>query len=102
MAKKLSWTRIQNAAARDKPYELRDSTPGLLVRVQPTGLKTYIVEFARHRRATLGRVGGAMTLDQARSAAAKHVSEYRELKAATPYGAPIPAPTSIVRRRRPR
>jgi hypothetical protein len=44
--------------ARPKPFEIRDSRlKGFLLRVQPTGVMTYYVEFARGRRVAIGRVG---------------------------------------------
>lgn len=50
----------------DKPIEHRDSQiPGFILRVQPSGVKSYIVEYARGRRKTLGRAT-VMTLEQAR------------------------------------
>ncbi len=40
----------------DKPYEVRDTRlKGLLLRVQPSGVMTYYVEYARGKRIRLGR-----------------------------------------------
>ncbi|MFO1352958.1 MAG: Arm DNA-binding domain-containing protein [Gammaproteobacteria bacterium] len=40
------------------PYEVRDTKlKGFLVRVQPSGIMSYIVEYGRGKRITLGRVG---------------------------------------------
>lgn len=55
---KLSDSSIERAKPRATPYELRDSgLTGFLVRVQPSGVKTFYVEWARGKRLRLGRVG---------------------------------------------
>lgn len=42
----------------EKPYEVRDtSLKGFLLRVQPSGVMTYLVQYARGKRTTVGRVG---------------------------------------------
>ena len=52
-----------------KPYEVRDiKLQGFLVRVQPSGVMSYICQYRRGRRETLGRVG-IMTLTRARQKA---------------------------------
>lgn len=40
---------------RDKPYEVRDISPGLILRVQPSGTRTYYCEWARGKRIKIGR-----------------------------------------------
>lgn len=58
MRVKLSPAIIARAKPRSTPFELSDSVvPGLLVRVQPSGVKSYIVSWRRGRRKTIGRVG---------------------------------------------
>ena len=50
----------------DKPYEVRDTKlKGLLLRVQPSGVMSYYVQYARGRRESLGRAD-AITPAQAR------------------------------------
>jgi integrase len=65
-------TIAQAATATDcppKPYEVRaDSPRGLLLRVQPSGVRTYYVQVARGKRLRLGRAPD-MTLTQAKKAA---------------------------------
>lgn len=60
---------IQKSPAKSKPYELRDAkTPGLLLRVQPSGKKSFIVVYTvkgRKTRKTLGDAG-LKTLRKAR------------------------------------
>lgn len=60
------------AAARDtpdKPYEVRATRPqGLLLRVQPSGARTYYVQLARGRRERIGPAG-TFTLKQAEALA---------------------------------
>lgn len=66
---------IAQSQPQQKPYELRDiTTKGLLVRVQPSGHKAYIVTWQHGKRRTLGSVDH-LTLEQARSYAAQAVSE---------------------------
>lgn len=49
---------VKALKARAKPYEVRDDRlKGFLVRVQPSGQSSFIVEVGRGRRITLGKVG---------------------------------------------
>jgi len=51
----LSSQRINKAEAGSKPYELRDTKlPGFILRVQPTGRKTFYCEYARGKRVKIG------------------------------------------------
>jgi len=60
---------IAKLSAQDKPYEVRDDRiKGFLLRIQPTGKKTFIVEFARGKRITIGDAA-ILTLTQARNTA---------------------------------
>lgn len=64
---------VASSEPRDRPYELRDAqVRGLLLRVQPSGHKAWIVTWA-HR--TLGSVDH-VTLEQAREQARLAVAEY--------------------------
>ena len=57
MAASLSNSLAQKALPRAKPYELRDAKlSGLLLRVQPSGVKTWYLEFERGKRVRLGRL----------------------------------------------
>lgn len=59
-------TRLKPAA---KPYEVRcDKLKGLLVRVQPSGALSYVCQYARGKRITLGDAR-VLTLEQARTKA---------------------------------
>jgi len=52
----LTQTVIEKAIPRSSPYEIRDTRlPGLLVRVQPSGVKTFYCEYRRGSRVKLGR-----------------------------------------------
>lgn len=68
-------TIAEAASASDtpaKPYEVRADNPlGLLLRVQPSGARTYYVQVGRGKRIRIGRGGraGPFTLTQARERA---------------------------------
>lgn len=55
MKAKLSPATIARAKPRAKPYEIHDTaTPGLLLRVQPSGVQRFYVTWARGRRKRIG------------------------------------------------
>lgn len=57
---------VASSKPADKPIEYRDSQiPGFILRVQPSGVKSYVIEYARGRRKTIGRAT-VLTLEQAR------------------------------------
>lgn len=57
------------AQPREKPFEISDERlTGFLLRVQPSGVRSYVVQLARGRRVTIGKVGH-LTPDQARERA---------------------------------
>jgi len=61
----------------EKPYEVRDvKLTGFLLRVQPTGRKTYICQYARGRRKTIGDAS-VLTPYQARDRAQKILAEFK-------------------------
>lgn len=67
---------VVSALPRDRPYELRDAqVRGLLLRVQPSGHKAWIVTWAHGKRRTLGSAGH-LTLDEARDIARKIIAEF--------------------------
>lgn len=85
MATKLTIRAVELAKPAEKPYELSDSDmKGLLLRVQPSGVKSYIVTWGRGKRRTLGK-HPVMTLAGARAAALAALSE------ASQHGAPLAA-----------
>ena len=46
------------AQPRRKPFEISDDRlPGFVLRVQPTGIRTYYARFGRNRRVVLGNAG---------------------------------------------
>jgi len=60
---------VANLKPADKPYEVRDTRlKGLLLRVQPSGVMSYYVEWERGKRINLGRAD-AVTPAQARDQA---------------------------------
>ncbi len=57
---------VESAKIATKPYEIRDSKLiGFICRIQPSGRKTYIVEYARGKRITIGKAD-VLTPAQAR------------------------------------
>jgi len=66
---------INAIKSKDKPYEIRDTgLKGLLLRIQPSGVMTYYVEFKRGKRVKIGRAD-AITPFQARELARCVLSE---------------------------
>ncbi len=54
------------AQPKSKPFDIHDSRlPGFVLRVQPSGVRSFCVQLGRGRRLTLGKVGH-LTADQAR------------------------------------
>lgn len=83
MRTKLSPRVIDAAKPQDKPYEIPDAdVRGLLLRVQPSGVKSFIVTWGRGKRRTLGRYP-IMTVTGARQAAMAALTE------AAQHGAPL-------------
>lgn len=74
---------IESTQPRATPQELRDTkVGGLLLRVQPSGTKSYVVEWARGKRRTIGR-HPVMTLDGARETAKRMLGQAAEHGAPT-------------------
>jgi len=66
---------VQSLRPDAKPYEVRDNAlKGFLLRVQPSGVMAYIVEFGRGRRLTLGRAP-VLTVEEARRLAQVKLGE---------------------------
>ncbi len=66
---------VTSVAPQARPYELRDTqVQGLLLRVQPSGHKAWVIEWARGKRRTLGALGH-LSIDQARAHAAQAMAE---------------------------
>lgn len=56
----------KEAQPRAKPFEIPDTRlPGFILRVQPSGVRSYVAQFGRGKRKTLGKVG-ELTPDEAR------------------------------------
>lgn len=69
MGSSLTNTLVTNLGPSARPYEVRDSRlKGLILRVQPSGIKTYYVEYARGKRIAVGRAD-VLTPVQAREQA---------------------------------
>jgi len=67
---------VKKLTPKEKPFEIWDSAlKGFIVRVQPSGTKTYLVEYARHKRITIGQISAISAAD-ARKEAAKRIADY--------------------------
>ena len=67
---------VERAKLENRPYEIRDSrVNGFLVRVQPSGVKSYYCEYGRGKRWCLGRAD-SMPIGVARDQAKKIISNY--------------------------
>lgn len=67
---------VATTQPKERAYELRDTqVRGLLLRVQPSGHKAWVVTWEHGKRRTLGSAGH-LTLDQARDIARKVIAEY--------------------------
>ncbi|WP_173206206.1 Arm DNA-binding domain-containing protein [Sphingopyxis sp. BSNA05] len=67
---------IDRAKLAKRPYEIRDSRlNGFLVRVQPSGVKSFYCEYDRGKRWRLGRAD-SMAVGQARNQAKRIISQY--------------------------
>ncbi len=80
MQAKLNTSTIKTLQPADKPYEVVDSDlKGFLLRVQPTGRKTFYFSYrsqsGSRKRIKLGALGPAMTVQQARDQATVYAGE---------------------------
>lgn len=83
MRAKLSSRLVADSKPAASPYEVHDTDlKGLLLRVQPSGVKSFIVTWGRGKRKTLGR-HPVLTVAAARHAAMKALTE------ALHHGAPL-------------
>lgn len=83
MKAKLTKDYVEKVRPGEAPFEIHDThLRGLLLRVQPSGVMSYIVTWGRAKRRTLGR-HPVMTLAMARAAAMSALSE------ALTHGAPL-------------
>ena len=71
---------VKTSKPKDKVYELRDSgLQGLILRIQPTGKKTWRVALNRSIRRNVGDAN-ILTLGQAKTKAKKMQSDFDEGK----------------------
>jgi len=72
----LTQTVIDRAKLAKRPYEIRDTRlNGFLVRIQPSGVKSFYCEYDRGKRWRLGRAD-SMPVGQARNQAKQIISQY--------------------------
>ena len=76
-AEVLTITRVKNAARKNYRYEIRDkAVPGFQVRVYPTGVKTYFMEYKKGKRKRIGDWKDFESIDEAKDAAREIKREY--------------------------
>lgn len=76
MRTKLTANVIERAIPRGRPFEIHDAgQPGLILRVQPSGIKSFVVQWARGRRVTLKPRFPSLTLERARAQAREALTE---------------------------
>jgi integrase len=76
MRARLKLSNVENAKPQASPYEMRDSDiAGLLLRIQPSGVKTFYVELSRGVRIKLGRYP-VLTVEGARTQAKAKIGEF--------------------------
>lgn len=84
---------VATAQPRERPYEIRDlAMKGLILRVQPSGYKAWIVEWARGKRKTLG-FAGHLTLDEARAQTLQAMAQALQDKLPDIAGKTVTSPT---------
>ncbi len=84
MAIKLTARTVEAAKPRAEPYELRDAKAwGLVLRVQPSGIKTWYLHWNRGRRVKLGRIDN-LSLEGARKKTRAELTEIEK------HGEPAP------------
>jgi integrase len=67
---------VKEVKPKERPIEARDTIlRGFILRVQPSGVKTYLVEYARHKRIVIGQAA-AISAAEARKEAGKRIAEY--------------------------
>jgi integrase len=68
---------VKKLKAKDKAFEIWDtSLRGYVIRIQPSGVKTYIVEYARHKRISIGQATPQFSAANARIEAGKIIADY--------------------------
>ena len=83
MRTKITQRTADNATPAGKPYEIHDTDlKGFMLRVQPSGARSFVVTWGRGKRRTLGRYP-VMTVSGARAAALAALAESVE------HGAPL-------------
>ncbi|MCC6489497.1 MAG: DUF4102 domain-containing protein, partial [Candidatus Hydrogenedentes bacterium] len=84
MPEKLTERFVKSAPIKEKPYEVFDTElRGLLFRVQPSGHKSFYVQYTtpggKHRRHRLG-TADAVSVAQARDAAREYMASVQQGK----------------------
>ena len=84
---------VATATPQDRPYEIRDlAMKGLILRVQPSGYKAFIVEWGRGKRKTLG-FAGHLSLEEARAQTLTAMAEALQQRLPSIAAKPAAGPT---------
>jgi hypothetical protein len=68
---------VKKLKPKEKPYEIWDTElKGFILRVQPSGVKTFIAEYARHKRIPIGQATPQFSAAAARIEAGKKIADY--------------------------
>ncbi len=68
---------VKSLKVKGKAYEIWDTElKGFIIRVQPSGLKTFLVEYARHKRISIGQSTPQFSAATARIEAGKKIADY--------------------------
>jgi integrase len=74
MRAKITKEYLKTITKKDKPYEIRDTEmKGFLIRVQPSGVMTYIAQYGRGKRITVGNAA-ILDLAKAKGKAREHLA----------------------------
>lgn len=76
---------VKKSKPKERPYEIWDTElKGFILRVQPSGVKTFLIEYSRHKRISIGQataISAAMARDEAKEKVADFIKGNDPLEA---------------------